>query len=499
MSCRLLQSLLLVLAMAAATLAAEVPAPQPAEPVKPAEAAKPPVAAADPAKPIEFDLKEVSAYALDKNQIGTSLYMMLLRGASCLCTSAPQFAPPVKAYPPLKSAKPLYGQIVFHVPSDAKNSAVPVYNFVIDESGGTGKGYDLLYIDRNRDLDLTNDKPVGIGTGPQTNLILPSGATWFEPLWVPWDYGQGARPFAFQPRLEVQGDMTFLFLVNPVARQGRMTVGGRDYDVLLGQMYQLSPRYDQPQTVLHIRRAGPLGPNEKPEPVGTVDNTLGQLRPMDGKWYGFAASPSGDKLILRPYQDELGVLAMGKGKREITGPLVMQGGLTGTAGDRWVSLPVINCGAPLAVAPKEPIFAFDGIEQLTLPVGDYQPSMMMFRLGHVGFTVSNNCHSDGKPMQAPQAPTFGIKIRPDKPFVLDFSNPAEVLFASPAKDFRLKPGQTLQIDAVLIDPVLNIMIRSLTAYTNEKPTGEDSESLTPKVVITNAAGKTLAEGIMPFG
>ena len=47
-------------------------------------------------------------------------------------------------------------------------------------------------------------------------------------------------------------------------------------------------------------------------------------------------------------------------------------------------------------------------------------------------------------------------------FVLDFSNQPEVLFASPAKDLRVKPGDTLEVKAVLVDPKLNGNQETLT-------------------------------------
>jgi hypothetical protein len=49
------------------------------------------------------------------------------------------------------------------------------YHYAVDESLGTGQGYDRLYFDHNRDLDLTNDKPrVPLKSPPQ-------GATWKNP------------------------------------------------------------------------------------------------------------------------------------------------------------------------------------------------------------------------------------------------------------------------------------------------------------------------------
>ena len=84
------------------------------------------------------------------------------------------------------------------------------------------------------------------------------------------------------------------------------------------------------------------------------------------------------------------------------------------------------------------------------------------------------------------------------------------MFASPAKDQRVKLGEELQVKAVLIDPELDIMIRGLddTARKQKKeyPTAdgrtttvEQDMSLDPRVVITRADGEKVADGVMPFG
>ena len=54
---------------------------------------------------------------------------------------------------------------------------------------------------------------------------------------------------------------------------------------------------------------------------------------------------------------------------------------------------------------------------------------------------------------------------------------------------NINVGDEITVNGVLVDPKLGIMIRRLTA----------KKSLDPKVTITNAAGKQIAEGPMPFG
>ena len=105
---------------------------------------------------------------------------------------------------------------------------------------------------------------------------------------------------------------------------------------------------------------------------------------------------------------------------------------------------------------------------------------------------------------------YGIKIKEGKPFILDFSNKPKVIFPSPAKDARYKPGDQIEVKAVLIDPELDIMMRGIddtsqkVTIENTRPDGTKSSyerdlSLDPTVVIKRKDGTVLNEGKMPFG
>jgi len=129
-------------------------------------------------------------------------------------------------------------------------------------------------------------------------------------------------------------------------------------------------------------------------------------------------------------------------------------------------------------------------------------------LGRLEVSIMQKSHSDGKPRdRAGRPPVYGIQIRKDKPFVLDFSNKPDVMFASPARDQRVKLGDTLEVKAVLIDPQLDLMIQRLNDTTRKqtktpdgKPLGYERDwSLDPTVLITRANGEKVAEGVMPFG
>ena len=111
------------------------------------------LAADESAESRTFKLREVSVFNADLNKDQNSF----LRGQMCRCQDTP--FPEVKHYPAFVSKVPVFGSVQFGRRPDDTNSGARYY-FAVDESRGTGKGYDCFYFDANRDLDLRND-PVG--------------------------------------------------------------------------------------------------------------------------------------------------------------------------------------------------------------------------------------------------------------------------------------------------------------------------------------------------
>jgi hypothetical protein len=81
------------------------------------------------------------------------------------------------------------------------------------------------------------------------------------------------------------------------------------------------------------------------------------------------------------------------------------------------------------------------------------------------------------------------------------------MFASPAKDQDFRRGDEIEVKAVLIDPVLDMMVRNLDDTTHKvkkqfsgsNETYERDASLDPTVTVTNSKGREVATGVMPFG
>ena len=85
------------------------------------------------------------------------------------------------------------------------------------------------------------------------------------------------------------------------------------------------------------------------------------------------------------------------------------------------------------------------------------------------------------------------------------------MFTSPAANETVLAGDEIDIEAMLVDPVLDVMVTDIRDTTRKEReyeyTDENGEnvtvqryaSLNPTVTITSAAGKQVASGEMPFG
>ena len=95
-----------------------------------------------PAEPVEVKVTLEAARASDEARIGYSKARVV-----ALESNAPRF---LFEIPEFKAKEPLFFRVAM-----GETKGVPFYG-ALDQSGATGY-YDRLYLDRNRDLDLTND------------------------------------------------------------------------------------------------------------------------------------------------------------------------------------------------------------------------------------------------------------------------------------------------------------------------------------------------------
>lgn len=96
----------------------------------------------------------------------------------------------LSAQPKYGSANPVYFSAKFGAEPDNE------YALVLDESKGTGKGYDTLYVDANHNLDLTDDAPVKGDCRSRGTTVYGD----FPPTEIVIQYGQTSLPYQFSTR-----------------------------------------------------------------------------------------------------------------------------------------------------------------------------------------------------------------------------------------------------------------------------------------------------------
>ncbi len=420
-----------------------------------------------------FELEEVSIFDIPESIGQRFIYSVYNR-----CESKPDGK--VDRYPESKSDNPLYGTFQIGASQEDREGGFH-YAFAVDESEGTGKGYDRMYIDVNLNGDLTDDSPCRpVGNIPDGMRIRGSSVTTqvcLDPITLRVRPGDDSgHQLEVMPRCFSYGSQrSYVTLMPTKVHMGHIQVGEIKLDAILGYSRGFSGLLNHPETNIYLLSAD--NPN-----AGSVSRWYGgemlkTLHRCGDTFYHLSTTPNGDKLFVWPYQGPIGVLAVKPGSRDVEA-LSVTGSLTSQ--DAIISL---TEGLDGEVTPTSGSY--------TLPAGDYRPMMMNVRYGKFRGLMLPNSHADGSLGGRSELgpPTYGIKIRPDKPFVIDFSSEPKVIFASPAKGYRIELGDQLSVKAVLIDPSLDVMFRQI----------RDTEMLNPKVTIARSDGEVVAEGVMPFG
>lgn len=463
-------------------------------------------AAAEP-EPRVFEMEEISLLGpLDSPDL-QSTTITPTAGYSA-CATAPQDE--VKKYPALKSSRPLYGSVSFgQAPNDA-NSGIRFF-FVVDESEGkeeqapadgadrssAKRTYDRLYFDANGDLDLTND-PVLKPMAEPGKLRSSSEEVVFDVLNLKFDEDAGLAktPLAILPRLRVRSSTrAYASFALATARKGTVELGGDTYTALLTQPRVVSGRFDSPQTSLLLF--------PKAEATSGFRGLMSQQylsapRWVQGEFFVISATPEGDRLTVAPYAGDTGLLKLSPGGRKDVKKLGISG--------------VLRCGDTLLrIGDITYLSQADKLPRHKIPVGDYEPASLSVDLGTLTAAFSQNYYGMEEPYaRLKDPPPPSLKIRKDKPVVLDFSDKPVVQFTSPPKGKTVKPGDLVKIRARMVDPKMNLLIRGLrdTTQVDSERTYQISgrtvtipryASIAPTVTIVDPAGKQVAEGTMPFG
>ena len=377
-----------------------------------------------------------------------------------------------------------------------------LFYFALDESGGTGKGYDRLFFDQNRDLDLRNDPVVQRQAHPPAKATEGIHMTPIEEVVVfdlltlrQGEDASNAPPVEMIPRLVLAGREPKIYkwmnFVRTKVFEGTVRIGGERFQARLGNDYAITFGLDSPIAALVL---SPPGNRDGRAFDWWGSDRLMANHKIRGRFFTLTATPAGDQVQVRPYEGDLGTFAVGPGKRTLTN-LSISGSLDAT--NRAVPV-----GDDIEHGRPQPA------RECLLPVGDYLPEILSVRFGRLRIELSQNYHSEGSRMNRAARPSvYGIHIRKDTPFVLDFASPPEVMFTSPTNGQHIKLGDTVMLSAVLVDPVLDTMIRGLVDTTRKQTVGPDGKPLgyerdfplDPTVVVLRANGEKVAEGVMPFG
>ena len=467
---------------------AKAPAP-PASPTPPRPAEQ------EDAGELRFPLQEVSILSMSARD--SALAATLQAGQWSACRRQRDAA--ARAYPPLESARPLFGAAALEA-QPAGPEAPKSFRWAIDESRGTGTGYDRLYFDANGDLDLTNDPPVEPMKVQPVWARSVSGPgrrdVTFDGLDVALDRGSeaGAPPLRLVPRLVVErSGSAALGLIPATARQGQVRIGEASYEAVLGHTHGLSARFDRPTTGLYLIS---LVPGAEPGHWPGGDE-LRTMHHVGEALCRFAATPAGDQLIARPCRGETGLFEVGPGGRDVAETLA--------CGYLRSEDAVVPVGRPQEGLPELRM-----ARQARVPVGDYAAGFIDVVLGSLSISVSDRGYSTvdtGEPQGESAAPA--IRIRREKPFVLDFSIKPTLVFIKPAEGARFRPGQPIEVNAALLDPVLNLLIRRIADRTRKVerrvalPDGTLSARMeyadvNATVTLSDSAGSPVATTVMPF-
>ena len=267
-------------------------------------------------------------------------------------------------------------------------------------------------------------------------------------------------------------------------KQGQIILADRSYKILLGE---------RPEREFYIYDVETgIGP------YWWGSWSLHSYHKIGDKFFEFMLFEEGTKIAARPYTGPLGTIMVDKGGRELE-----KVEFSGSVHQKE------SVAAPIGIVKE---YWTGPVTECTIPVGDYTAYLMKVTYDNLSIDISNNYHTNAQGQSGGKEIIYGMQVRQDKPYVLDFSNEPMVIFDQPPmSQTTFSRGQEIVFAAVLIDPKLDIMIRGLddTSVKVDKEykdaegkvvqTVKEDKSLDPNVVIARADGEVIAEGVMPFG
>jgi hypothetical protein len=270
-------------------------------------------------------------------------------------------------------------------------------------------------------------------------------------------------------------------------KQGQITLANRPFKIILG---------------FHPEREFYIFDIEKGFcPYWLGHSSLYSYHKIDNKFFEFMLIENDTKIAARPYKGPLGTIKVGKGGRELE-KVEFRGSVSQKT----------NVAAPIGTIKQQNYPS--PVEECSIPIGDYTTRDMIVSYDNLLIGISNKeykLYPNAQGQYNRRDIVYGMQVRQNKPYVLDFSNePMVIFYGPPINRTAFSRGNQIKFAAVLIDPKLDIMIRRLqdTSVKIDKeykyPDGtvhtfKVNTSLDPKIVIARVDGEVVAEGVMPFG
>jgi len=429
-----------------------------------------PAAGATEAKAVEFKLEPFSILEYD----GPLKYSLRMGQPVLAEPQAP--SPKVRAYPPLKSDKPVYGLVALGAHPFDTSSGHP-FHFVIDESGGTGSGYDRLVFDQNGDLDLSNDPAIGKDADPPKGLGMegfPGAQVVFDAFDVVLNPDKGqVRKQRVIPQYQGFQDQHIVSFLAPTGRKGRIKIGSQAHDCILVQSV-IAGGFDSVWIACHL------------DGQSQGLDVLGYWPYIDGAFHMRSVDRAGTKLTVHPYTGPLGSFAVGA-PAGISGDVAVgMGWIMGE--DRIIDL--MKC-------PKQG-------GKVQVPVGDYRP--IQLAVNHRQTRVTLRVATPDPTLERASAPA-SIRVRETGGIAFGFPELKDVHFKWAQGRVRFKAGDEVKVEASIGNFETGLALGGLEDLTKLKqtlklPDGTDYKmyaSIDPRIVIKNAKGERVAQGKMPFG
>jgi hypothetical protein len=209
--------------------------------------------------------------------------------------------------PKYKSARPVYYAAVL---GDAADN---VHTLVIDESGGTGKGYDTLYVDADNDNRISGDGETVSFRMSAVDKAVPvrlkfqvSAGGKVYPYWVSF------TAFAYKDEKNLV-EKIHANLRNASYRTGQAVICGKMHKIALADLNgnglftdpESSGTFSGDRFFVDLNDDGSFR-DDKDEEETSAGVGCGEYMKIGGRWHTVVASPSGDRITIAPASPPLG-------------------------------------------------------------------------------------------------------------------------------------------------------------------------------------------------